>query len=181
MRKFFNLFFPHGPEKASSARLYGTIMTQARNTDFFGRFGLPDTAQSRFAVMVLHMFLVQNRLKAEDRAGQRLCRALTEYMVGDLDRGLREQGIGDVGVIKRMKILMQGYYQQMNAYEQAFSTEDEKALEKALDHHLFVGLPTEKTRCHKAGTYVRRQVTCLSGQPFADFLSGTAHFTGSLN
>lgn len=181
MGKLFNLFFKTALRPANTAGLYGTIMARAREPSFFSGFGLPDAPAPRFALLTLHMFLVMHRLKGEGKGGQRLSRALSEFMVADLDRSLREQGVGDVGVLKRMKVLVSSFYQQLEEYEAALASADEKDLLRALDRHLFAALDTDAGRCARAATYVRHQVNALAGQPFAAFETASMNFAGPIN
>ena len=71
-------------EKARS--LYGSIVTQARSRRFYARWGVPDTADGRFEMILLHLVMVLHRLGREGQAGQNLARALTEAFAVDLDR-----------------------------------------------------------------------------------------------
>ena len=45
--------------------LYGTIVAQARLTCFYREYGVPDTVNGRFDLLVLHLVLVLDRLADE--------------------------------------------------------------------------------------------------------------------
>lgn len=175
MKGIFNFFFEHGP-KANAARLYGILMARVRAPIFFEAWGLSHTPAAHFAVLTLHIFLVMQRLKKEGRAGAALSRALVEAMVEGLDADLREQGIGDVGVLKRMKVLMQGFYAALEDYEKALAVPDERALYGALDKHLFASLSTDEGRCQHAATYVKTQAAHLLQLGFAALEAGEGLF-----
>jgi cytochrome b pre-mRNA-processing protein 3 len=129
MKRFFKLFLKNEPDAHKIALLYGAIMAQARSADFFTRFGLSDDFETRFESLILHMLLVMRRL---GREGQPIKQSLMDFMVSDLDRTLREMGVGDVGVVKRMKYFMEGFYGRMNAYDAALTSNDNKEILRAL-------------------------------------------------
>ena len=97
------------PEKTAGRRLYAAAVAQARQPAFYADCGVPDTPTGRFDVIVLHGFLLMHRLKAAP-AGRPLAQAFCDAVVEDMDRNLREMGIGDLSVGKKAKKLMQGFY-----------------------------------------------------------------------
>src|SRR5580700_5815906 len=78
--------------------LYGSIVTAARQRIFYACWGIPDTLQGRFEVLLVHIVLAQCRLAAESERGLRLARALSEAFVMDMDDCMRELTFGDLGV-----------------------------------------------------------------------------------
>lgn len=172
-----SLFHKPSPvDRRKVAVLYGAVMARARQPLFFEKLRLPDTFESRFELLALHMFLVLARLKWEGTAARELMRALTEYMVDDLDRAMREMGIGDVGVAKRMKKLVSGFYGRVLAYEKALRAEDEKEILRALDRNLFAAMDTDLPRLYTMRAYLLEQQAALAARPLAAFLEGEAVF-----
>src|SRR5690242_9073061 len=97
----------HIPE-ATVRALYGAIVAQARAPAFYMNYGVPDTLDGRFELLVLHAFLYFRRLKREPaaeagEAGQ----AVFDLMFLDMDRSLRELGVGDLSVPKKIKRMAQ--------------------------------------------------------------------------
>jgi cytochrome b pre-mRNA-processing protein 3 len=179
MKRFFQRFFIKDDPRRSVATLYGVVMAGARNPKFFERFALPDSFETRFELLALHMFLIMNRLKPEGREGHRLMRNLTEYMVDDLDRTLREAGIGDVGVAKRMKKLISGFYGRVTAYDKALANKDEKEILRALDRNLFAELDTDVPNLEAMRGYMLAQRQELLSQPLTAFNEGAVQLAAA--
>lgn len=159
------------------AQLYGKVMTAARAPIFYQRFALPDTLESRFELLILHMFLILRRLHAErSEEASELARCLTEFMVSDLDRTLREMGVGDVGVVKRMKLFMESYYGHCAAYEAAMNSADKKDLLRVLDRNVFAELSTDLEKLNAMRDYMMQQEKALAGQGVAVIAEGTVEF-----
>src|SRR5690606_27298163 len=86
----------------------------------------------RFEMVALHMLLVQRRLRGEAGAAPDIAQVLTDDFFVDLDHSLRELGIGDLGVPKRMKRLARMFYGRTRAYGDALDAGDPAALAAAL-------------------------------------------------
>jgi cytochrome b pre-mRNA-processing protein 3 len=108
------------PEARPAAALYAALVAQARAPDFYARLGAADTLEGRFEVYALHLALLVLRLKEEGVAGEALSQALFDRFVRGLDDGLREAGVGDTGVPRKMKTLGQALYGRLNGYAEAF-------------------------------------------------------------
>ena len=82
--------------------IYGMIVTQAREPEFYRKFAVADTVNGRFDLLLMHLWLVLRRLRAvEGESG--LSQALFDRFCEDMDDNLREMGVGDLTVPKRMK------------------------------------------------------------------------------
>ena len=173
MKSFFKLFLKNEPDAHKIAVLYGAIMAQARSKEFFVRFGLSDDFETRFESLILHMLLVMRRL---GREGQPVKQALMDFMVSDLDRTLREMGVGDVGVVKRMKLFMEGFYGRMNAYDAALNSEDKKEILRVLDRNLYGATSTDLAKLGMMRDYIDVQTQTLAAQQTADLLDGKILF-----
>ena len=99
--------------------LYLALVAQARRPEFYAQRDVPDTLDGRFELITLHAFLVIRRLNVEGEIGQKLSQALFDAMFGDMDRALREMGVGDLGVGKRVKMMAKGHFGRAAAYEAA--------------------------------------------------------------
>ncbi|MEE2688189.1 MAG: ubiquinol-cytochrome C chaperone family protein [Pseudomonadota bacterium] len=122
--------------------LYTEIVTRARSTEYFLEWGVPDTPNGRFEVLVLHLFLVMHRLRSEDGLSK-FARAISEEAVLDMDRNLREMGVGDLSVGRKVKTLAEMMYGRFGAYTDGIEGDDE-ALSEAIRCYLFADFePTE--------------------------------------
>ena len=79
--------------------LYGTIVAQARLPCFYREYGVADTVNGRFDLLVVHLALVIDRL-AEEPDSREAGQALFDHFCRDMDHNLREMGIGDLSVPK---------------------------------------------------------------------------------
>jgi cytochrome b pre-mRNA-processing protein 3 len=127
-------FLARSPERKIDD-LYGAIVAQARVADFYIGYGVPDTVDGRFDLIVLHLVLVLARLEREGRG--RVGQALFDVFCADLDGNLREMGVGDLTVPKRMRRFGEAFYGRQAAYLAALADPSPKALEKALARNIF--------------------------------------------
>jgi cytochrome b pre-mRNA-processing protein 3 len=118
--------------RAISDALYATIVAAARQPPFYSDWNVPDTPLGRFEMLSLHMFLFQHRLRGESGASRELAQILIDAFFADVDHSLRELGIGDLGIPKRMKKLARMFYGRTAAYADALERADREALAAAL-------------------------------------------------
>lgn len=170
-------------EARAAGALYAAIVAQAREPRFFSALGVPDTLDGRFETVVLHVFLVAQRLKSEpSKAAAGLSRALLESFVADMDRSLRQMGAADLGVGRRVTAMAAGLYGRLMAYEAALAETGDAVLEAALRRNLYgtVDAPDEAAIAVVCD-YVRRQHAALASQTFAALRTGQVAFVGSLD
>ena len=117
------LFRRSGRERAVD-ELYATVVAQARQPHFYAAWDVPDTAEGRFEMIALHAFLLLRRLKAERQRTATLAQDFFDLMFADLDRNLREMGIGDTGIGKRVKAMAQSFYGRIAAYDAGLADGD---------------------------------------------------------
>jgi cytochrome b pre-mRNA-processing protein 3 len=105
-------------EARVATELYGLIVTAARQPEFYLAGGVPDTKEGRFALLVMHMALVLERLRPEGEAGSVLGQALIETFVTDIDDNMREIGIGDLSVPRNVKKAAAALENRWNRYRE---------------------------------------------------------------
>ena len=111
--------------------IYGMIVTQAREPLFYRDLAVPDTVNGRFDLLLMHLWLVLRRLKAAE-GGKELSQALFDHFCNDMDDNLRELGVSDLKVPKRMQAFGEAFYGRTAAYAEAamaaLDSQDEAAL-----------------------------------------------------
>lgn len=117
-KRFLN---PQTPSRGTIEAIYGMIVAQAREPVFYQALNVPDTVNSRFDMVVLHMWLLLRPLQAAD-AGPAVAQALFDRFCSDMDANLREMGVGDLTVPKRMQKFGEAFYGRTAAYDKAFAT-----------------------------------------------------------
>jgi cytochrome b pre-mRNA-processing protein 3 len=104
---------------ATIETIYGMIVAQARLPDFYVISGVPDTVNGRFDMVVLHLWMVLRRLR---RLGENeLVQLLFDHFCSDMDGNLREMGVGDLSVPKRMTKFGEAFYGRTAAYDRAIA------------------------------------------------------------
>lgn len=154
--------------------LYRQIVQHARKPEFYLFGGVPDTVAGRFDLIALHAFLVMRRLKATGRQGAGISQALFDTMFADMDRNLREMGVGDLGVGRRVKAMAKGFYGRVHAYEVALAAPAPDALAEALGRNLYAGQAVESARVAALADYLRREAKAGEGR--AEVLEGRLEF-----
>jgi hypothetical protein len=120
--------------------LYGAIVAQSRRAAFYTGYGVPDTIEGRFDLIVLHIVLLLARLDRAGRAARGIGQGLFDRFCRDLDGNLREMGVGDLAVPKRMRQFGEAFYGRQAAYLDAFAAANRRKLEKALARNIFQGI-----------------------------------------
>lgn len=130
-------FWPFQPSGAArdASRLLAQVVSASRDPALFGAGKAADTLEGRFEVLTLFATLALARLKAADRADV-LAQEFTDRLFRSVDSGLREAGVGDLTVPKRMHRLAGEFYGRATAYSAALQAADEGALAAALERNL---------------------------------------------
>ncbi len=172
----FALFKPQNLYEQDALRIYALLLEQTRRTVFYERYGVPDTLDGRFDLLVLHVFLYLERLISAGEVTQDLRQALFDVMFADMDQSLRESGIGDMGVPKHMKRMMTGFNGRMHAYAEALASGvKQKAFEEALRRNLYATAKDVKdTEIAAIKEYVYRFCSVLQEQNLDDIMTGKA-------
>jgi cytochrome b pre-mRNA-processing protein 3 len=123
--------------RAITEALYGEIVAAARQPRFYSEWKVPDTPLGRFEMLSLMMFVFQHRLHGEKGASPEIAQVLIDEFFKDVEHSLRELGISDVGVPKRMKKLARMYYGRTAAYADALDRDDQPALAAALTRNVY--------------------------------------------
>lgn len=116
--------------------IYGVIVAQARQPIFYAEYGVPDTVEGRFDMIVLHLFLYVRRIGEQD-ARREVSQPLFDRFCSDLDGNLREMGVGDLSVPKRMQKFAEAFYGRSAAYEKALAEGDREAAVLAISRNIF--------------------------------------------
>jgi cytochrome b pre-mRNA-processing protein 3 len=103
-----------------AVRLVQAVIQAARRPGFFGPGRAPDTLEGRLEVLMLHGALALLRMK-RDPALEPLAQTFVDRLFGHVDAGLREAGVGDTAVPKRMRKIAGDFYGRVSAYEAALA------------------------------------------------------------
>jgi cytochrome b pre-mRNA-processing protein 3 len=166
--------------------LYGAIVAQARSVTFYADYRVPDTVEGRFDLIVLHLVLLLNRLGRRAKAARGLGQALLgQALIGqelfdafcdDLDANLREMGVGDLAVPKRMQAFAEAFYGRQAAYLAALDAADQRVFEEALARNIFPA--GNDAGAARLARYARAAVTSLDAQDDGALIRGEVVFPG---
>ena len=164
------LFAPPAAQAPGRA-LYAAASLQARRPEFYRTLGAPDTVEGRFELYSLHVALVLIRLKARGQLATETAQHLFDAYVRSLDDALREMGVSDVTVGKKMRKLGQAFYGRLKAYQDAIERLPDVGELKAL--LLRTALEGQSgAAADPLAAYVARAAAALDGQPLEDLLQG---------
>lgn len=156
--------------------IYGMIVTQAREPIFYRHLGVPDTVNGRFDLLLLHVWLLLRRLRTAE-GGVELSQALFDRFCEDMDDNLREMGVGDQTVPKRMRAFGEAFYGRVQAYDLAMDSGGE-ALASAICKNILNGAGMDQALALAA--YARAAETNLGGTKEAVLLGGSFKFPPAL-
>ncbi|MEZ5892113.1 MAG: ubiquinol-cytochrome C chaperone family protein [Parvularculaceae bacterium] len=170
----FKGLFRKDPGLEAGRTLYAAAVAQAREPVLYARFGAPDKVEGRFEMVALHVWLVMRRLK-ETEAARHVSQHLCDAMFQNLDDSLRELGVGDLQVAKKIRKLAENFYGRIGAYEAAMKPEaEENALAAALSRNIFES--SDASRTNALAAYVRKADEALAAQPVSRVASGIVFY-----
>src|SRR3954447_26186633 len=160
------------PSRGTIETIYGMIVTQAREPSFYRFLGVPETVNGRFDMVLLHLWMVLRQLKATT-GGAEIAQALFDHFCSDMDANLREMGVGDLTVPKRMQAFGEAFYGRSAAYDTAVG-EGREQLALALSKNILDGEQIENAR--RLAYYVEKAMATLAGLDDARIQSGSWRF-----
>jgi cytochrome b pre-mRNA-processing protein 3 len=166
LRALRSLFTTPAPNPEAMAA-YIALLAASRNPFFYTVLQVPDTLDGRFEVIVLHVVLVQQRLSAHPDFSQQL----SECFFADMERAIREMGVMDPGVGKRITKMAGAYQGRFSAYTQ--SAGNDLALKAALSRNLYGTVKEgDVALLDHASAYVRGLADQLAAAEDGVLLSG---------
>lgn len=152
--------------------LYAAVSSQARQPAFYTTLGVADRIDARFELYTLHVLLLILRLRDEDTDGPAIgaaaSQSLFDVYVSALDNVLREFGVGDVSMAKKMRTLGEALYGRMTAYEPPVRSGDADTLTLHLARNVYAS--DDVAQAEALTRYVLAARAALADQSFADVL-----------
>lgn len=163
------------PDPAFVDALYDRIVAAARQPTFYALWDVPDTPLGRFEMVALHMFLFLHRLRGVDGEARDIAQQLTDDFFKEVEHSIRELGVGDTGVPKRMKKLAGMFYGRAAAYGAALDAGDRPALAAALARNVRPGVEAWP-QADELAAYVEAARDGLAAQPLPAICAGRIAF-----
>lgn len=156
-----NRLFRPRPAAAAGRALYAPLIAQARTPAFYREGRVPDTSEGRFEIYTLHLALVARRLRGAGGFAEEANQALFDEFLSGLDAGLREMGVGDLTVPKRMKKLGEAIYGRFRSYDAALvQGAAPEALQEVLARTVYAGV--DDAPAAALANYMRRAADALA-------------------
>lgn len=153
-------------------RLYLEAVTQARSPGFYTRWAVPDTADGRFELYSLHVILLLHRLKAAGGEAAEVGQGLFDAYVKSLDDAMREAGVGDLSVGKKVRRLGEAFMGRIKAYDGALGAlPDRRELEAVIERTIY---EAPAAQAAFLAAYVETAVQRLAAEPLKMFAEGRA-------
>ena len=169
----FNRFGNSGaPSRRTIETIYGMIVAQAREPAFYVTYNAPDTVNGRLDLLILHLWLVLRRLRQDDD-GAAVSQALFDRFCADMDANLREMGVGDLTVPKRMQAFGEAFYGRSTAYDLAIDS-GVADFTQALSRNVLDGKYADSAR--RLADYAMAASKVLGKTDFASIKSGSWTF-----
>jgi cytochrome b pre-mRNA-processing protein 3 len=149
--------------------LYRAIVAQARHPALYIDHRVPDTVEGRFEMIVLHLVLVFNRLKTGTRDEVALGQGALDLFFTEVDHQMRQMGVGDLTVPKKMKKVGEAWTGRSRAYDAVLDQADVKPIAEALGRNI----PGEDVATDRMATYVLTARAALAASPSAAVANGT--------
>ena len=156
--------------------LYTTAVAAARAPYLYRTLGVPDTLDGRFDLVCLYVSLLIRRLQADSAPGPALAQAVFDAMFSDMDRTLRELGVGDLSVGRRVRAMWEALHGRALAYQAALAARDFMALKGALARNVWRGAVPAEGAAEALAKLTFAQAEFLAGQALSDLATGKVAF-----
>ena len=154
--------------------VYNSIVAQSRQPVFYAELGVPDTVTGRFDMISLHMALLFRRLRHGPKPAKDFSQAVFDLFFKDMDRSLREMGVSDLGVPKKIQKMGNIFFGLLAAMNEAMDRNDAEALAGVLARNIFDGQDTPQLRA--LADYVIARDADLAAQPIEAITAGKLTF-----
>lgn len=156
--------------------IYAALVSQARKPVLYTDAAVPDTLEGRFEMVALHAFLVLRRLRKVEKADEAVARdlgqKLFDLLFDDMDQTLREIGISDLKVGKKIKEMASAFYGRIGAYDEALDSSDETLLSAALLRNVYAQSEPAPQAVARLAAYMRDAEKALADAPASDLFRG---------
>lgn len=168
--------FRNKARDAQIARLYDQILAQSRDPALFLQGGVPDTVEGRTDMMLLHLFLLMHRLHDEQSEVVDIAQGVCDRFFAELDRAMREMGVGDLTVPKKMRKIADIYTGCSSSYGNALKQPDDAELAEAILRNVFGRDEDRRPQARALAFYVRHASKALADASLASLAGGSLPF-----
>ncbi len=175
-------FFRKDAALEAGEALYAAAVEQARSAPLYADFGAPDTVEGRFEMIVIHVYLILRRLREDTPKAKKTRQKLFDVMFQNMDDSLRELGVGDLSVGRKIRTMAENFYGRIKAYEETLTSKAaEHDMAKSLGRNVYGDEDAKGAR--DLAKYVIKAAEFIETQPAARIVGGIVQFpelTGAL-
>ncbi len=168
----FSLLSRKKSNDAVVARQYAALTAAARDPGFYTDMNVPDTVMGRFEMLTIQLVLYFRRTNGVGEAAEKIAQEIVEAFFEDIDHSIRELGVGDVGVPKRMKKLARMFYGRAQSFGEALNAGDLTALSAALARNIHPESGSGAPDMGDLARYMVRADTALTMTSQDDIVTG---------
>ncbi|WP_240796879.1 ubiquinol-cytochrome C chaperone family protein [Terasakiella sp. SH-1] len=174
----FSKFFKTKPAFSEEVQaLYTAMVQQARQPAFYADYEVADTVEGRFDMILMHAFILMRKLKTGGEPTEEFSQSLWDLMFADMDLNLRELGVGDMGLARRVPKMAEAFYGRVIAYEEGLEADDNnEKLKSALDRNLYRKTPVSDESLDVLAKYLRDQIAHVDQIAIEQLLKGQIDF-----
>ncbi|MDG1995043.1 MAG: ubiquinol-cytochrome C chaperone family protein [Emcibacteraceae bacterium] len=175
----FDFIFKNKKLNDSAHGLFSSVINQSREKVFYEKFLVEDSLDGRFDLMALHMALLLDKFDRNDelRDVPKMKRIIQEIMFDNLDLTLREIGVGDLGVGKKIKIMAEAFYGRMMVYQELLSKNNVVEMTEAIKRNLYRGKDIDESTVEEMTSYMFVQYENTKEQDIDKIMSGEIVFS----
>ena len=167
-------------DRHKAGELYGKVVAAARQPAFYGPGRVADTPEGRFEMIAVHLFLAVERVIDLQPEGEDIARHMIEAFVVDMDDCMREMGVGDLTVPKRVKRAAAGFYERSGAYRAGLAEASNDELAAALGQYLHPD-QTSGGQAQSMASYMRASSEALAKLSSEELNAGQFNFVPPVN
>ncbi|NNE40503.1 MAG: ubiquinol-cytochrome C chaperone [Marinicaulis sp.] len=168
-------FFKKDRGREAAEALYERAVAQARSPALYTEVGVPDTVEGRFEMVTLHVFMILRPLRGEDNKAADIAQKLFDVMFQNMDDSLRELGVGDMSIARKIRTMSENFYGRAGAYDEALKgAAKPDALAHALGRNIFSN--EDASQSVQLAAYVRRAVADVDAQDQSRLATGIVNF-----
>lgn len=162
--------FRKSPSTDAVYAVYSAIVAQSRQARFYADWGVPDTVTGRFDMISLHLALLFRRLRSEGDEASRFAQAVFDLFFRDMDRSLREMGVTDIGVPKKIQKMTSAFYPLLASVNEAIDSGDPATVEAVLTRNILA--EGSATGAPALAAYLIAEAGRIEAQPVTDIVAG---------
>lgn len=166
-------------EKQLADALYNHIVLAARQANLYGENGAPDTANGRFELIILHIFMLFRRLQDDDSLVQSVKQKTFDRFLEDMDMSLREIGVGPDGVPKRIQKMLESFYGRATAYQTAIESSDQAELTLTIARNFYADGKANDAGALALADYVFKAIEILDNADTQQIIKSDFEFSST--